>query len=165
MIDIVHIFLSQGHNFLGHFGQAPGTHPILECETVECVAGRGLRGDRYFDHKENYKGQVTFFAHETYMELGHAFGVTDCDPSTFRRNIITRGLDLNTLIGRQFIIDGIHFEGVEECRPCLWMDQAFTPGANRWLEGRGGLRARILSNGWLKRGVGVSLEILDATLA
>jgi len=164
MADIVHLYLSPGHNFFGHFGQTPGGHATIEQHNVECVAGRGLRGDRFFDHKENYKGQVTFFAHEAYEELSRSFDVTDRPPSVFRRNIVTRGLDLNELIGHQFLLDGVHFEGVEECRPCIWMDQAFAPGANHALEGRGGLRARILSNGWLKRGVSIPWEILHAAL-
>jgi len=45
----------------------------------------------------------------------------------------------------------MEFKGIEECRPCAWMDQAFAPGAEQLLKGRGGLRARILSNGFLKR--------------
>ena len=57
MICIRHIYTSPGHNYRGHHGKAPGAHPILEVEQVECVAGRGLKGDRYFDHKQDYKGQ------------------------------------------------------------------------------------------------------------
>ncbi len=45
----------------------------------------------------------------------------------------------------------VRFFGTEECRPCYWMDGALGPGAHAWLRGRGGLRARILSDGWLAR--------------
>ena len=45
----------------------------------------------------------------------------------------------------------MRFRGVEECRPCYWMDQAIAPGAEAWLKGKGGLRAKILSDGWLTR--------------
>lgn len=50
-------------------------------------------------------------------------------------------MDLNRLIGQRFSLQGIEFEGVEECRPCYWMDQAIAPGAENYLKGHGGLRA------------------------
>lgn len=55
-------------------------------------------------------------------------------------------------LGRIFSIDGLVFEGVEECKPCYWMDEAVAPGANAFLAGRGGLRCRILSGGILRCG-------------
>jgi len=64
--------------------------------------------------------------------------------------VITTGNDLNELIGKEFQIQGVRFLGTEECRPCYWMDQAFAPGANEFLKGRGGLRAVILTNGMLR---------------
>jgi MOSC domain-containing protein YiiM len=63
--------------------------------------------------------------------------------------VITRGIDLNELIEEEFELQGVHFLGMEECRPCYWMDQAFAPGAQEFLKGRGGLRAKILSDGKL----------------
>lgn len=164
MTEIVHLCISRGHNYFGHHGQPAGENPTLACETVECVAGRGLRGDRFFDYRDNYKGQVTFFAYEVFEGLGRALGVSHRSPFVFRRNIITRDLDLNELIGLRFLLGGVLFEGVEECRPCAWMDEAFAPGAEQWLRGRGGLRARILSHGLLRRGP-VDCEVLDATFA
>jgi MOSC domain-containing protein YiiM len=154
MIQLRHLFLSPGHNYFGHHGQSAGTHPITEVGQLECVAGRGLRGDRFFDWKESYKGQITFFAWEVYEELRQRLGVTDRSPSVFRRNVITVGADLNTWIGVEFEIQGVRFAGVEECRPCAWMNEAFAPGAEDALKGRGGLRARILTDGFLKRDFG-----------
>ena len=58
---------------------------------------------------------------------------------------------LTAVIGREFEIQGLRFAGVEECRPCDWMDSALKPGAELWLRGRGGLRARILTDGILRR--------------
>ncbi len=148
-IEVLHLFVSQGHNYFGHHGQPAGQSPAIEVAAVECVAGRGLRGDRFFDYKEDYKGQITFFAIEVYEELCAHLGLTDVPPSAARRNVITRGVDLETLIGKPFEIQGVRFEGVSECSPCYWMDQAFATGANDHLKGRGGLRAKILNNGWL----------------
>jgi MOSC domain-containing protein YiiM len=103
--------------------------------------------------KENYKGQITFFAWETYEAICRELGVRDKSASAFRRNVITIGANLNELIGQEFQIQGVSFRGTEECRPCYWMEQAFAPGANEFLKGRGGLRAVILSNGILRAGV------------
>jgi MOSC domain-containing protein YiiM len=144
------LFISPGHNYFGHHGQPPGEYPLLEVNQVECVAGRGLRGDRFFDYKDDYKGQITFFAWEVLEELWRELGVQGRSPGASRRNVITEGVDLNTLIGVRFEIQGVRFLGTEECRPCGWMDQAFKPGAEKWLKGRGGLRARILTEGTLR---------------
>jgi MOSC domain-containing protein YiiM len=114
------------------------------------VAGRGIRGDRYFDYRADFKGQITFFAEEVYHGLRRALGIWDKPPSVFRRNVITRGVDLNDLIGRTFEVQGVRFLGVESCKPCYWMDAAFGPGAEAALAGRGGLRARILTDGVLR---------------
>lgn len=61
--------------------------------------------------------------------------------------MITEGIDLNTLIGRRFTIEGVEFEGTEESRPCHWMNGCVAAGAENWLRGQGGLRARVLSDG------------------
>ena len=69
----------------------------------------------------------------------------------YRRNVITEGLDLYGLIGQEFDIQGVRFLGVEECRPCYWRDRAVAPGAEKAMEGRGGLRAKILTSSILRR--------------
>jgi MOSC domain-containing protein YiiM len=123
---------------------------MIEVPTVECVAGRGLRGDRYFNHQENYKGQITFFSLEVFDELCGALQVEGVCRSSVRRNVFTRGVDLNELIGKDFEVQGIRFHGTEESRPCHWMNRAVAPGTQEFLSGRGGLRARILSDGILR---------------
>lgn len=147
---VVAIRISAGHNFFGRHGKGALDHAARAVEAVDCVAGKGLRGDRFFDHKENYKGQVTFFAVEVFAALTQALGVHDAEPSAVRRNVFTEGIDLNSLIGKPFTLQGIHFLGTEECRPCAWMDTALGPGAHAFLKGQGGLRARILSDGVLR---------------
>lgn len=152
MIQIRHLYISPGHNYRGHHGQAPGTHRVLEVDQVECLAGRGLTGDRYLDHQPDFKGQITLFAWEVYDAFCRELDLKEAAPFKFRRNVITVGLDLDRLIGREFELQGVRFEGTEECRPCHWMNQAFRdPRAEAWLKGRGGLRARILCDGWLRR--------------
>jgi MOSC domain-containing protein YiiM len=150
-IETCQLYISPGHNFFGHHGREPDEHLAIEVPSIECVAGHGIRGDRFFDYKENYNGQITFFAFEVFEELRRALNIPNVSPSSVRRNVITRGVDLNTLIGHEFKIQGVRFYGTDECRPCYWMDRAIEPGAEDFLKGRGGLRARIVSDGILRR--------------
>ena len=117
-LRVVGIFISPGHNFFGHHEQPAGTHPTISVSEVECVAGQGLRGDRFFGFKANYKGQVTFIAAEVFDAVCGQLGVRDKSPGVTRRNVVTRGLDLSSLVGKRFIVQGIEFEGVAECSPC-----------------------------------------------
>jgi MOSC domain-containing protein YiiM len=149
-VRVRHIYVSPGHNFRGHHGGPAGTHPTLEMAEVRCVAGRGLEGDRYFDHKADFKGQITFFAWEVHRDLCRHFGRPDTPPAVYRRNVVVEGADLNALVGREFVLQGLRFAGAEECAPCEWMNEAFGPGAEAALQGRGGLRARILTDGVLR---------------
>ena len=151
-ITIEHLYISPGHNFFGHHGQPAGEHPSVEVPEIRCFAGRGIEGDRFLDFKADYKGQITFFSAEIYDELCARLGIWDRPPSAFRRNVITRGVDLNTLIGQEFTIQGVQFRGMAECSPCDWQDGAFAPGTEAALQGRGGLRAKILTDGVLRVG-------------
>lgn len=148
---ILHIYISPGHNFRGHHGREPSNHETVDVESVLCVAGKGIEGDRYFDYEDNYKGQITFLDWHVFRAVCDAVGVHDRNPSVLRRNVITAGVNLNELFGKRFEIQGITFEGSEECKPCHWMDRAFASGAYAALDGRGGLRARILTSGTLRR--------------
>jgi MOSC domain-containing protein YiiM len=149
--EIRHLFVSAGHNYFGHHEKPPGEHASVEVGQIHCIAGKGIVGDRFFGVKKGYKGQITFFEEETHLDLCFQFGVWVRGPEVFRRNVITRGVRLNELIGLQFELQGVRFLGKEECRPCYWMDLAFAPGAEVALKGRGGLRAEILSDGFIRR--------------
>ena len=148
-VEICHLYISPAHNFVGHHGREPDGHPMIEVAAIECVGGRGIRGDRYFDFKDDYKGQITFFSMEVFDELCSALQIRDCSPALARRNVIARGIALNELISQKFEVQGVRFYGTQECAPCYWMDRAIAPGAEKFLKGRGGLRAKILSDGEL----------------
>ena len=152
-IVVTDLFISPGHNFFGHHGKEPSTYPIEQKCEIQCVAGLGIVGDRFYDYQANYNGQITFLEREVYLDLCSRLGVYDRSPGAFRRNVVTQGVRLNDLIGSEFVIQGIRFRGTEEARPCYWMDRAFAPGANDALKGRGGLRAIILSSGMLRKEV------------
>lgn len=150
-IQIQHLYLSPGHNFFGRHGMTAAAHASIEVQEFECIAGRGIRGDRFFDYKPGYKGQITFFSAEVFNALRQELTLPDACVSATRRNVITHGVDLNALIGCVFELQGLRFRGIEECRPCYWMNEAIGEGSESWLKGRGGLRAQILSDGILRK--------------
>ena len=102
--------------------------------------------------RTNYKGQITFFSQEVFDGLSAAFPHVQKTAGVLRRNVIVSGMNLNTLIGEDFELQGVRFRGTAHCRPCYWLDQAFAPGAEAWLKGNGGLRAQILTSGTLRLG-------------
>jgi MOSC domain-containing protein YiiM len=146
------IFISAGHNYFGHHGRAPDDFPLVEVEKIECIAGRGIRGDRFYDYRDDYKGQITFFSLEVFEGLADHFELTDKSPSALRRNVIVSGINLNDLIGEEFSIQDVRLRGTAHCKPCYWMDQAIAPGAEDFLRGNGGLRAQIVTDGVISVG-------------
>ncbi len=141
------IFISTEHNFVGHHGEEPGTSPLIEKPRIDCVAGKGLLGDRYFNHQEDYKGQITFFSAEVFERLCAKFEIRSKPAGVLRRNVIVSDIDLLSLVGCDFEIQGVKFRGAEHCAPCEWMDVAFAPGAKEFLKDNAGLRAKILTDG------------------
>ena len=149
---IRHIYLSSGHNFFGRYGQVAGDYPARDVATVKCRSGWGLEGDRFYGYRPGYKGQVTFFAWETLLAAREKFGLPGLSAAVFRRNVIVEGIDLGTMLERRFTLGGVEFEGTGEARPCHWMNGAVAAGAEDWLMGQGGLRAKVLSDGELAVG-------------
>jgi molybdopterin synthase catalytic subunit len=150
--ELLEIWISPGNDFRGHHGGPRGEHGIAGVDAVECVAGMGLKGDRYFGYKPDFKGQVTFFDAAAVEAVREQFNRPDLSSGGFRRNLIVRGVDLSAWVGKRFRFQGVLFEGSEECKPCYWMDEAVGPGVEEFLASRfrGGLRARILEGGRLR---------------
>ena len=162
---IRHVYVSPGHNYFGRPKDGPGDHPTHDAAAVEVRTGKGILGDRYFGVAAHYEAQITFVALEVFEAALAEFGAEGIAPEVMRRNVVTEGLNLNQLLGLEFTIDSgtgpIRFLGTRPCSPCAWMDHVIAPGANRFLKGRGGLRARVLSDGLLSRGPAV----LEASIA
>jgi len=151
-VELTHLLLSPGHDFFGRHGKGREDHGIEEREQLELVAGSGIVGDRFFDYKPDYKGQMTFFDFATYEEVRAKFDLPDLKPSALRRNVVIKGVSLPDLIGKRFKIGELEFTGSEESKPCYWMDQACAPGTEEFLRGNGGLRCRIVTGGTLAKG-------------
>ncbi len=152
-VVVRHLFISPGHNYFGHHGRPAGSHSTLEVTEIHCCSGRGIAGDRFFDYKPDYKGQITFFDYRVYADLKRHFSLPGLSPGAFRRNVLVEGLDLMAQVGVRFSVGGVAFEGTGESAPCYWMNQAVCEGAEDWLRGNGGLRARIVRDGLLAVGV------------
>lgn len=153
MQTIRHLFTSPGHKYVGHHGKEPSDFPMEEKQSLELIAGKGIVGDRYFDWKEDYKGQITFFDQAMVKGVREKIDQPELPAMIFRRNVIIEGVDLNSLIGKRFSLGDAQFEGIEECRPCYWMDYATgEESVEEFLKGHGGLRCRILTDSTLESG-------------
>ena len=80
---------------------------------------------------------VAGFSVEVYRGLCEHLNIHDKEPKVLRRNVLTSGINLNSLVGEDFDLQGIRFAGVAECSPCCWMDVAFGPGAEDYHPRRG----------------------------
>ncbi len=152
--ELVHIYTSPGHDYWGRRGEGRLQNGIRSLESVECVAGKGLVGDRYFGYREDFKGQVTFFDQATVEGVRERFKLPKLPASVFRRNLVVRGVDLREWLGCRFVFQGVEFEGCQECKPCHWMDRVVDDGAEDFLKQGfgGGLRAKVVSSGTLRLG-------------
>ncbi|WP_146537058.1 MOSC domain-containing protein [Rubripirellula reticaptiva] len=153
-MKLLQIIISPGHDYWVPKGGPAHQHGTQSPSEVDCVAGFGLVGDRYFHGKPNRKGQVTFFDYDVLQQIREQFDLPQLPASLLRRNLVVVGADLSTLLGQQFELQGVQFEGRQECRPCGWMDRMIAPGAKSFMSQgfRGGLRARVLTNGKLQVG-------------
>lgn len=151
-VELVHIYVSKGHDYWGRRGEGRLQAGIEDLDEVSCVAGKGLEGDRYFDYRKDFKGQVTFFDFATVEAVREQFKLPKLPASVFRRNLVVSGVRLGEWLGRRFTFQGVTFEGAQECRPCHWMDRAVDDGTEEFLKKDfgGGLRAKVVSSGVLK---------------
>ena len=121
-------------------------------DRVRAVAGRGLEGNRYFYESEAPAGRaVTLIAAEAVDALESEHGIS-LEAAATRRNVLTRGIDLNSLVGRRFRVGDVECEGVELCEPCLHLESMTQPGVIMGLVHRGGLNADILNDGHISVG-------------
>jgi len=117
---------------------------------VRAVPGRGLEGDRNFFEGPGVQPErdkeLTLIASEALDLLASEHGI-ELTAAESRRNVATRGIDLNELEGRRFRVGDVECEGIELCEPCNHLQGLTKPGVLRGLVHRGGLRAAILSEG------------------
>ncbi|MGA9402387.1 MOSC domain-containing protein [Haladaptatus sp.] len=124
-----------------------------EIETVEAVAGSGLRGDRHFDPDVS-GNDITLIETEALDAIEAEAGIA-LGPGEHRRNVTTRNAALNHLVGKRFRVGDAICEGVELCEPCSHLESLTEDGTLSALIHRGGLRASVIESGEIKTGDGV----------
>ncbi|WP_435347591.1 MOSC domain-containing protein [Haloarchaeobius sp. HRN-SO-5] len=132
-----------------HVAPASGD-PVEAVESVEAVAGTGLRGDRYFDEAGTFSDGtprgITLIEAEALEAAEADYGVS-LDPGAHRRNVTTRDVALNHLVGAEFRVGTAVCRGVELCEPCSHLESLTETGVAKSLVHRGGLRATIVASG------------------
>jgi hypothetical protein len=132
--------------------------PMRLLEVAQARAGRGLEGDRYAAGAGTFSSRagrrpgydLTLIAAEALDEA--AAGGPALDFAGTRRNVLTRGIDVNALVGRRFRIGEVLCEGRRLCEPCVHLDRLSGPGILRPLIHRGGLRVDVLTDGEIRLG-------------
>jgi MOSC domain-containing protein YiiM len=157
-----HGAVGQGGHVEGLYVAAAAKSPCEARDDVEAVAGRGLVGDRYAEGlgtwwKPEKSGQhLTLIAAEVLDALRDEQGIALSDADA-RRNVVTRGVALGELMGRRFSVGEVECIGVRDCPPCAHLEGLTVPGVHAALEGKGGLRAEILTGGRIAVGDSVTL--------
>lgn len=129
--------------------------PMQSVDEIHAVPGRGLEGDRYFGKtgtfwKDEPDREVTLIESEAFEGMKRESGL-DLHPSDGRRNIVTRGVALNHLVGQDFNVGDVRLRGLRLCEPCSHLAKVSQqPGILGGLVHRGGLRAQILSDGIIR---------------
>lgn len=132
--------------------------PAVSRESVHAVPGRGIEGDRYFDgtgtfspHPQKPDFEITLIQQEHIEAFSSSSGIAFAARDA-RRNLVTVGVDLNALVGREFRVGAVSFLGMRLCEPCNYLAKQTSPEVLRGLVHKGGLRARILSEGDIRVG-------------
>jgi MOSC domain-containing protein YiiM len=124
--------------------------PMQAVEEALAQTGIGLVGDRYAGGSG--KRGVTLIQAEHLPAIAALAGRDALDPALLRRNVVVSGLPLVALKGRRFRLGEALLEGTEDCDPCSRMEDALGPGGYNAMRNHGGLCARILEGGRIRRG-------------
>jgi MOSC domain-containing protein YiiM len=125
-------------------------------DQVEAVAGQGLVGDRYYLKEGTFSKpgadrEVTLIESEALEALARECQIT-LPPEQARRNLVTRDVPLNHLVGREFLVGDVLLKGIRLCEPCGHLEKLTVTGIEDGLHHRGGLRAQIVRGGALRLG-------------
>jgi len=134
--------------------------PLDVIEEAELVQGRGVVGDKRFSLSTKPQNQVTLIeleALEAAMAEAQSATTMPLSPAVARRNIVTRGVALNHLVGKRFVVGTAVLRGIELCEPCGHLAKVVSSAFSRALVHRGGLRCEIVHSGRARAGDPVTL--------
>lgn len=119
---------------------------IVEVSSIEVLANKGVVGDRHFDEYNDPYNQLTLIESENIDYYNTKYGL-DIPYKDFRRNVVTKGIQLNDLIGKKIKIGNVEVEGIDLCRPCRHLTEVLNQSniLKEFLR-RGGLRCQILKS-------------------
>lgn len=131
---------------------------MQSCAHARAIPGRGLEGDRYFNGTGTFAKnpqqpdfEITLIESEAIEAFARESGLAFTSAHA-RRNLVTRGVSLNALVGVEFTVGLVRLKGLRLCEPCNYLAKITWPETLRGLVHRGGLRAQILSEGLLRAG-------------
>ncbi|MEI7692724.1 MAG: MOSC domain-containing protein [Actinomycetes bacterium] len=131
---------------------AVSEEPMLSLESVNAITGCGLEGDRYCIDEPGEKSfeNLTLIEQEAYDHL--ATIDLELPTNALRRNLLTSGIELNPLVGKEFMVGEVRCLGTELADPCNYIQGRTMPGVLKAMVGRGGLRCQILDGGTISVG-------------
>ena len=132
---------------------------IIEVNSIDVLANKGIVGDRHFNEYNDPYCQLSLIESENIDYYNTKYGL-NIPYTDFRRNVITKGINLNNLIGKKLQIGNVKVEGVDLCRPCKHLTEMLNQEniVKEFLR-RGGLRCQILSSSSIS--IGDEIKILD----
>jgi MOSC domain-containing protein YiiM len=125
--------------------------PMAAVDSVRAIAGKGLEGEHHFGEGAAPSRHVTLIEAEALEALARDLGIV-LEPGASRRNLTTRGVELNSRVAREFRVGEVRLRGLKPCDPCEHLEKLTRPGVIKGLLRRGGLRAEILQGGTLHVG-------------
>ena len=132
---------------------------INEVNSINVLANQGIVGDRHFKEFNNPYNQLSLIESENidYYNIKYSLNIPYIN---FRRNIVTKGIQLNDLVGKKILVGNVELEGIDLCRPCRHLTEVL--GQNNILKEflrRGGLRCQVISSYRIK--IGDKIKVLD----
>ena len=133
--------------------------PINEVNSINVIKNQGVVGDRHFNEFNDPYNQLSLIESENidYYNIKYGVNIPYLD---FRRNIVTKGIQLNDLVGKKILVGDVEVEGIDLCRPCRHLTGVL--GQDNILKEflrRGGLRCHVLSSSSIK--IGDKIKVLD----
>tara|TARA_B100000965_G_scaffold251786_1_gene211823 strand:- start:772 stop:1215 length:444 start_codon:yes stop_codon:yes gene_type:complete len=132
-------------------------NPIEKVTSIEVLQGKGIKGDRTLSEKNDSERQLTLIESENIDYYNEKYNL-NFSYVDFRRNLITKNIKLNELVGKNFVIGKIKVKGIDLCRPCKELEKKL--GAKNYLKEflrRGGLVCEILNSGIISVGDEISI--------
>lgn len=143
---------------VGIFIASEASRPMRPVVEARALAGRGLEGDRYcrrvgtYSDKPGPHREITLIAIEALEAVARETGIV-LSRGESRRNVVTRGVPLNDLVGQTLRLGGVRVRAVRLCPPCQHLeDLTGLPGVRKALLDRGGLRVQVLTDGSFRVG-------------